>query len=90
MHRGLTRLALLLAALLTGCAPGPALMTSTRDEVAVEFPVGGSLEDASKLAREACANYGRKAEFVEVQKTATAETRVAKYRCVDPRSSAEQ
>jgi len=81
------RLAAFLAPILLAfaCAsPGPEVLTSTPDEIAIEFPKNGDLGEATELANAECAKNGRIARFGVVKTAATPTTRVAKYRCIDP------
>lgn len=78
-------------ALLVGCAsPFPAVLTSTGENVAIEFETEGSLAEATKLAEAECAKTGKMADFDEVDQTATPSTRVARFKCVssEPAASA--
>jgi hypothetical protein len=66
-----------------GCAGGlPAVISSTPDKVAVEFEREGGLQEAAELARSECGKLGKRAEFDEVDITATPNSRIAKYNCV--------
>jgi len=66
----------------TACASGlPALITASQQEVAVEFASDGNLGETSKMAAAECEKFGKTAEFIEVQATATPKSRIAKYRC---------
>ncbi len=81
------RLAALLAPILLALAcatAGPEVLTSTPDEIAIEFPKNGDLGEATELANAECAKNGRIARFGVVKTAATPKTRVAKYRCIDP------
>jgi hypothetical protein len=70
-------------ALTSGCAsPYPAVLTSTSEKVAIEFEADGSLAEASKLAEQECARFGKKADFASVDMTATPSTRIARFTCV--------
>ena len=62
----------------------PTVLTSTPEDVAIEFPKSGDLADASKLAAEECAKNGLIPRFVVVKMAATPTTRVAKFKCVSP------
>jgi hypothetical protein len=91
IERSLSHTALRLAAFLApiplalACAsPGPEVLTSTPDEIAIEFPKNGDLGEATELANAECAKNGRIARFGVVKTAATPKTRVAKYRCIDP------
>jgi hypothetical protein len=82
--------ALAAAGLAIGCAsPYPAVLSSTYEAVAIEFEINGSLQEASALAHEECQKHGRNAEFVKVDKIATPDTRVSKYRCIEPEAPAQ-
>ena len=63
---------------------GPTVLTSTPEDVAIEFPKSGDLADASKLAAEECAKNGLIPRFIVVKTAATPTTRVAKFKCVSP------
>ena len=72
-------------ALLMACAsPGPTVLTSTPDEISIEFPIEGNLSEATKLAQKECEKNGRTARFTEVKTDATPTTRVAQFECVSP------
>ncbi len=81
-----TRLAVIVmaaAGLATACATArPEVLTTTPDEVAIEFPKAGDLGEATDLAQKECAKYERTARFTVVKTAATPTTRVAKFRCV--------
>jgi len=72
-----------------GCASSlPAVLTSTPDSVAVEFAIDGSLSGATELARQECEKLGKIAEFNQVKKDATPNSRVAQFNCIDPNAAA--
>ena len=75
---------LLTIAPLMGCASGPTVLTSTADNVAIEFPSDTTVSSTSELASAGCTKHGKVAEFDSVDATASPKTRVAKYRCVPP------
>ena len=80
----LNRVLLAAAVLSLGCASGPTIISSTADNVAIEFPADSSVSSASALAHEECARVGKVADFDAVDKVASPKTRVAKFRCVSP------
>ena len=66
-----------------GCAsPYPVVLTTTAEQVAIEYEIDGSLTDASTLAEQECAKFGKKASYESVDATATPSTRIARYHCV--------
>ena len=71
-----------------GCASGPAVISSTPENIAVEFPKDGTVKSASDLAQKECEKYGKTADFESVDATASPETRVAKFNCVASTGSA--
>jgi hypothetical protein len=76
--------------LASGCAsPYPAVLTGTSEKVAIEFEADGSLAEASKLAEQECAKFGKKANFESVDTTATPSTRIARFSCVSGAPAAE-
>jgi hypothetical protein len=79
----------LVVGLVTGCGSGlPAVLSSTPDQVSVEFSEDDNLTKTRKLALEECAKHDLIPEFEVVEKTATKKSRVAKYRCVSPNVAA--
>ena len=81
------KILLVIAALSLGCASGPAIITNTPDNIAVEFPSDGTVKDASVLAQKACEGHGKVAEFGSVDATASPKTRIAKFKCVSASGS---
>ena len=79
---------LAIAALSLGCASGPAVISSTPENIAVEFPKDDTVKSASDLAQKECEKYGKTADFESVDTTASPETRVAKFNCVSSSGSA--
>ena len=79
---------LAIAALSLGCASGPAVISSTSENIAVEFPKDDSVKSASDLAQKECEKYGKTADFESVDTTASPKTRVAKFNCVSSSGSA--
>ena len=73
---------LAIAALSLGCASGPAVISSTPNNVAVEFSSDGTVKSASDLAKKECESHGKMAEFDSVDATASPKTRVAMFNCV--------
>jgi hypothetical protein len=74
-----------LASFAIGCAGGaklPAVISSTPENVAVEFDREGSLKEPSELAKAECGKLGKRAEFDKVDITATPNSRIAKFKCV--------
>ena len=74
-----------LAGLAAACGTGlPAVLSSTPETVSIEFSTDDNLSDTTKLALEACAKHDLIPDFNVVEKTATPNSRVAKYNCVSP------
>ena len=80
---------LTIAVLLMGCASGPTVLSSTADNIAIEFPSKTTVSSTIKLANKGCTKHGKIAEFDSVDATASPKTRVAKYRCVPPDGSVD-
>ena len=82
-HTALQSLSIALFALAIGCASGlPAVISSTPDNVSVEFEKDGSVKDTAKLAGQECAKVGKSAEFEKVDTAASPDSRIAHYNCV--------
>ena len=75
----------LLACFALACAGGlPAVVSSNPQGVSIEFELKGTVVDAGKLAAEECEKHGKLADFEQVDPTATATSRIANFRCINP------
>jgi hypothetical protein len=80
-----------LAAFTIGCAGGlPAVISSTSENVAVEFNQKKGLKKASDLALEECKRFGKSAEFDKVDMTATPTSRIARFQCVSAKPERDE
>ena len=74
-----------------GCASGlPAVVSSSPEQVSVEFELEGSVTEAGEVAAEECGKHGRVAEFDNVDSVASPKSRIANFRCADPSGSDDE
>ena len=83
MHRSILVLFFVLNAPLLACSSLPTVVSSTNESVAVEFDPDEGVASAKELAETECARFGRAAKFEKVDMTATPDSRIARYECVD-------
>ena len=67
------------------CASGlPAVISSTPDEVAIEFDKEKTVASTREIATESCASHQKIAQFDAVNRESTERSRIAMYSCVPP------
>ena len=83
MRRTLLTLLTLSAAASMACSSLPTVVSSMDEAVAVEFDPDDGVASATPLAEKECARYGRAAKFDKVDMTATPDSRIARFNCID-------